>query len=342
MATNKFGQRFMLSLTGMAVAGMMLVASPAKTVADEQWPDKPISIMIPSGPGSSMDRLIRGVHQFYSTELGEVPIVLKNRPGGNYTVGVEAAWRAEPDGNTLLMFLEPMFSGVLKRKEKLFTNNVDDFAFIGGLNVDPAGLMVHKDGKYQTFKEAVAALKEGKKVTLGATPGGASLIGMYAASEKAKMDKPTVVFYAGGGKLRVDALGGHLDMNTAFHDGFMPLHKDGTVKFVAFFSDKRLPDLPDIPTVNEVLKEFGAGDNAVPALNGVRFLAVNKKVKENHPERYKKLVAALERVANDKGFKKWAKRSGFETTWVPPETLEKWSKQTYDLISAYPETLTGN
>lgn len=340
MMNYVFRQRLAKGLIGLAVVGLISISG--KPAVAEQWPDKPISIIIPSGPGSSMDRLIRGVHQFLSTELGEVPIVLKNRPGGNYTVGVETAWREPADGNTLLMFLEPMFSGVLKRKEKLFTNNVDDFAFIGGLNVDPAGVMVHKNGKYQTFKEIVAALKDGKKVTLGATAGGAPLIGMYAAAEKMKMNKPTVVFYSGGGKLRIDALGGHLDMNSGFHDGFMPLHQEGTVKFVAFFSEKRLPDLPDVPTVNEVLKEFGGGDNAVPVLNGVRFLAVNKKVKEDHPERYKKLVAALERVANDDGFNKWAQRSGYETSWVPPETLEKWSKQMYNLISAYPETLTGN
>jgi len=312
------------------LSSLLFILQPALA---EKWPEKPIKIVVPTGPGSSVDRLTRGVQQYLSAEIG-VPVVLANYPGGGFTVGTEHAWRQPADGHTLFSFAQPYFLSAIERMPNF---KLEQVAFIGGLNIDPEGLVCNpKLGKFQTMDSILAALTKGETVLFGTTLGAPSLAGFYALNGQYGVPMPKIVLYRGGGEGRVDILGGHIDISTANRDGFLKSHQDGELKFIGFFSHSRLPDLPDVPTINEVLAARGFSGGTVPELKSFRFLAVNRQVKTDYPDRYQKLVSALQRVSQNGAFKAWAEQAGFKIQWVDPDECEQLTKDLKGLIDRYP------
>jgi len=132
------------------------------------------------------------------------------------------------------------------------------------------------------------------------------------------------VSYQDGGQLRVDLIGGHVDMINANHAGFSDVANSGKGVFIAFFTDKRFEKTwPNVPTVKEVVKKRGGDPDAVPVFPYFRFLALSSDVKKKYPERYDRWVKALQTIAANAKFQKWGEEHGLTITWDPPSEVRE-------------------
>jgi tripartite-type tricarboxylate transporter receptor subunit TctC len=308
----------------------------AQPTAVEKWPTSPITIVIPNSPGTTLDTQARAIQPILSRLLG-VPVVVDNKPGGGSTVGIQEVWSKPPDGQSVFFFLEPDFTGARLALPTVL--GVDDLAYIGAMFApDEPALLVKPGGKYGTLNDVLQALKRGDRVTLGAPPGNAALYGLLATTDLLGLKRPEVIFYSDSAKQRLDLLGGQLDMITGNKSGYLSLHKDKQAVFIGFFSDARATDVPEVPTVREVVDQVQSGKGKdVPQITQQRLMVVPAKLKTQFPNRYATLTAAVKALVDDAEFKAWATKSNTAIRWVEPDQLAALSRVTEALIKKYPE-----
>lgn len=323
-AVSPAGRRQLLrSLVGLSLGGL---AARVAAQASPSWPAGPIRIVQPTETGTSVDRLVRGMQPFLAAELG-VPIVIENRPGGLGTVGTRYVLDAPADGNTIIAVPEPVWLPA----RRLLKSPAAAWAPLGAVNSDVDGIMAPTGG-FKTLLEVLQAAKAGKSMTFGAVPGIGGYVGYRYMMKVLGLPSPKYVMYASGGPLRIDLIGGHVDLSIATHDGWLQLHHAGKARMLAFFSEKRSGAAPEVPTVKEVVREF-AGQSAadqIPNMSTLRSFLVTRATQEKHPDRYARLVAAIKSVSENPDFLKWAQKSDFAIAFIPPdahraemETLDK-------------------
>lgn len=322
--------RFLIALA----IGLSCTQATAQQAA---WPKAPIRIVQPTETGTSVDRLIRGMQPFLAAELG-VSIVVENRAGGMMTSGTRYVMDAPPDGNTIIAIPQPVWLGA----RRLMKSPPSDWASLGAVNYDIDGIMA-SNGRYKTLLEVLRDAKAGKPMTFGAVAGIGGYVGHRAMLRTLQLPSPKYVMYGSGGPLRIDVIGSHVDLSIATHDGWLPLHTAGQAKMLAFFSEKRSPHAPDVPTVKEVVREFAgqAAADQIPNLSTLRSLLVTRAVKEKYPQRYERLVAAVKRTAANPAFLEWAKKSNYAIAYVEPdedlrqmENLDKLAEQDPEAFGA--------
>jgi tripartite-type tricarboxylate transporter receptor subunit TctC len=282
----------------------------------ESWPTEALTIVLPTGPGASVDRLIRGALTCLSDEMG-VPVNVDNRPGGGFSVGMRHVLEQPAGGNTAFFFAEPYFAGARVAHDM----DVSEWAYVGSINNDRVGLMTNPES-FQSIDGVLDALANGEKVTAGVLVGDPAGMGMAELVEELGLPSPTYVSYEDGGELRVDLIGGHLDLIMVNHDGFSDVAESGEGKFVAFFTEERFAETyPDVPTVAEVVEERGGDPAAVPVFPYYRFLATDIDVAEDRPDRFDRWVSALKTCAEDPDFQEWGAENGFTIIWEDGEVV---------------------
>lgn len=304
------------------------------TYADD-WPTGPITIVVPTGPGSSVDRLTRGFAPFLADEIG-VSVVVDNRAGGAFTVGIRHLIRQPADGYYLFSFPEPYFTFARQKVEGV--ERTEDWAFIGAVHTDASAVMAYP-GRFHSIDEVVEELKAEERLTFGTLHGCPALMGFFAFTSALDLPSPEYIWYADGGELRVDLIGGHIHLSTATLEGFFDLHEAGEGNLVISFTEERGD--PGIPTAREIVEKYGGDPDEVPILAYVRFLAATAEFKTEYPERYEKLVTALRNVAHNEEFINWGIEAGMEPEWVEPETVSAISRAIEELVEEYPEAVAN-
>ena len=237
--------RILLSIVGV-IALVAVASSPAHA---QQYPDKPIRLIVPLVAGSPIVSLGRVVMNPLSARLGQ-QIVIDARPGGGTTIGLKAAAAAAPDGYTLFMYGQNI-AYVQDLYPDLGVDPLKAFVPVANLMTFSHVLVIGSQVPAKTLKEFVALAKTNPgKLNFGAGLGTMPyIVGQYFINV-AGVDIVSIP-YRGGEQVRPDILGGRVHMNTGPVASLMPLINDGKLRPLAYTGAKRHPLLPDVPTMIE-------------------------------------------------------------------------------------------
>jgi len=242
--TLRFTQRLKLTLAAAA-----LTAAGAAAAADS-YPSKTITMIVPFAAGGPTDVVARLIAAPMGKSLGQM-ILVDNAVGAGGTIGTAKTARAAPDGYTI--FLHHMgMSTAPALYRKLSFDPLKDFEYIGQVLDVPMTLLARKDFPPQNFHELQDYLKaHANKVTLANAGMGAvsHLCGLLFMSQIGV--ELTTVPYKGTGPAMTDLLGGHVDLLCDQTTQTVPYIKDGRIKVYGVTTLKRLPALPNVPTLDE-------------------------------------------------------------------------------------------
>nr|WP_019198042.1 tripartite tricarboxylate transporter substrate binding protein [Afipia birgiae] len=233
--------------TGLAAAAFAAVCGVAMA---QEYPTKPITLIVPWPAGGSTDISMRAIAESASKVLGQ-PIVVDNKAGGGGTVGpATMAAAAKPDGYTISQIPITVFR--LPLMQDVSWNPDKDFTYIVHLTGYTFGVTTNADSQFKTWKDVVDFAKANPGKVTYATPGaGTSLhIGMEQIAGKAGI-KLTQVPFKGGAETNAAVLGNHT-MLQADSTGWRPLVDAGKLRLLMVWTSKRSPNFPDAPTLNEL------------------------------------------------------------------------------------------
>ncbi len=225
----------------------------------QPYPTKTIRIVVPFAPGGNVDINARAVAPGLTELLGQ-PVVVDNRAGAGGMIGGEIVAKSAPDGYTLLMASNSVYSVAPHVFAKPLYNPIRDYAPISGISNVPFVLVLHPSVPVKTFKEFVALVKSRPGQMTMATAGTGT--SNHLVGELIQMNagiRMTGVPYKGSGPALIDLLGGQVDSHVDQLTASMGYARSGKIRALAVTTDKRAPLLPDVPTLAEQgLKGFDA------------------------------------------------------------------------------------
>jgi tripartite-type tricarboxylate transporter receptor subunit TctC len=233
-----------------AVAAAGLTFSAQSVVAQANYPDKPITVIVPFAAGGPTDTVARLVAQSMQNTLKQT-VLIENVGGAGGTVGAGRMARATPDGYTLLLHhIGQATSATLYRK--LPYDSIGDFMGIGLITDVPMTIVASTKFPANNLKDAIAYIKANKEKVNYANAGvGAAshLCGMLFQS--AIQTQMTTIAYKGTGPAMNDLVGGQVDLMCDQTTNTTSQIKEGKIKVFAVTTPKRVGALPDVPTAVE-------------------------------------------------------------------------------------------
>lgn len=231
----------------LAALALSALASAAQA---QQYPEKPIRLVVPFPPGGGTDVVARVIAQ----KLGEATgwtMVVDNKPGSGGSVGLSLAGKAPADGYTIVLaqnanlVINPILG-------KANYDPIKDFAPIGLAASAPQVLVVAKDSPVKTFEDLIAAAKarDGKLTFASPGVGTSSHLAGELLQQLAGV-KFRHVPYKGSAQALPDLLGGRVEIYISSVPSAMAQIKEGVLRPIAVFATKRDADLPDVPTFEE-------------------------------------------------------------------------------------------
>jgi tripartite-type tricarboxylate transporter receptor subunit TctC len=223
----------------------------------QQYPNRPVRVVVPFGAGGSTDVLIRIVATKLPEVLGQ-QVVIDNRTGAGSMIGTEIVAKSAPDGYTLLGAGSP-FAIVPNLYKKVPYDARKDFAPIMQIASQPYGLVVHPSLNVNSVKELIALAKKepGKHNYASSGQGGAMHLFQALFVSMAGIDLVHVP-YKGSGPVRGDLVGGQVKIGCLGLSSIINHHKAGQLRIIAVTTAKRSPELPDIPAIAETLPGYDA------------------------------------------------------------------------------------
>ena len=230
------------------VAAVLIAAGAAQAAAD--YPDRPITVIVPHAAGGPTDTVSRLVAESMSRTLGQT-LVVENVGGAGSTVGTARAARAEPDGYTLLInHVAQATSATLYRK--LAYDPDGDFDGIGLITDVPMTVVARGDFAPTTIGELLDYVRTNKENVTYAHAGVGSASHLCGMLLMDALDVSlTTVPYKGTGPAMTDLLGGQVDMMCDQTTNTVPQIESGKIKGYAVTTPERLPVLPSLPTLDE-------------------------------------------------------------------------------------------
>lgn len=215
----------------------------------QDWPARPITLVVPYAAGGPTDAVGRLFAQHMSESLGH-PIVVENIPGAGGTTGASRVVQADPDGYRLLFIGSAMTYSQLLYKKPPF-NSVTDFAPVALLTRQPLVLMASNDLPARNLDEFTRHVKANKTASFGSAGVGSSSHLGCVMLNLAIGTEVTHVPYRGVAPAIQDMIGGRIDYVCNLIQDVIPHVKAGTAKAIANLSRARSPMLPDLATADE-------------------------------------------------------------------------------------------
>ena len=254
MSSNTFGsinRRAVIKATFGSLSFAAFAAGGIAPLAAQEYPSRPIRMIVPFAAGGGTDLLARYIGADISEALGQT-IVVDNRPGGGTQIGAEAAAKAAPDGYTLLSTSMTTYAFNPSLYRKLNYDPVNDYAPISLTGRFALVLLAHAAFPAKTVGDLIAMAKE-KPGTINfasSGPGSPHQLAMELLATRAPV-KMVHVPYKGAAPALQDLMAGHVPVMITDFASARQAISSGLVKVLAVCSLKRMPELPDVPTIAE-------------------------------------------------------------------------------------------
>ncbi len=219
--------------------------------AQGSWPDKPVKLVLPYPPGGNVDGAARIISEQLQSTFKQ-PFLVENRPGAGGMIAGEYVAKSTPDGYTFFMGA----NGPILFSPTIFKRNAydwkKDFAPVSSVSFTPLVLQVNAGTPYKTMGEFIAAAKKSGNALTMASPGAGTtnhLVSEYLQKESGA--KWLTVHYKGNAPATTDLLGGQVQFNFDQLSVAQPFIQQGRTRALAVTSARRVPLLPDVPTLQE-------------------------------------------------------------------------------------------
>ena len=298
--TQRFRKRLRAPRTMCAV-----VFAACTSAFAQQYPTKPIRMIVPFAPGGNTDIIARSFAPKLSEVIGQ-QVLVDNRGGAGSTIGTESVARAAPDGYTLLMVSAAhTINPAMIRK--IPYDSVKDFTPLGIIADVPTALVVHPSVPAKNIKELIA-LAKAKPNTLNYSTAGRGTVAHLAAELLASIAKIklTPIHYKSAGQALVDVVSGQVHFQFSSMPAALQHTRTNRVRMIAQTGERRSPAAPSVPTMQEQgLKGFvvssgfalfgpaGLPRPIVERVNGALVKALNDaSVKDNLAKQGADVVAS--------------------------------------------------
>ncbi|MFI4887534.1 MAG: Bug family tripartite tricarboxylate transporter substrate binding protein [Burkholderiales bacterium] len=236
------------------VRALVLVAMPGVLAAGfaraEDYPSRPVRVIVPFSPGGAVDGPMRLIAQELGKRLGQ-PVVVENKPGAGATIGTDVVAKAAPDGYTLLLASQTnAISATLY--SKLPFDPIDDFTPVTLIGREPGVVVVNPAVPAKTLQAFIAYVKAHPGQVNYASSGNGSGQHLFAALLASKTGmKMNHVPYRGSGQATTDLLSGVVSMSIPGTAGMVGHIRAGRLRALSVTGATRSPQLPGVPTVIE-------------------------------------------------------------------------------------------
>ena len=236
-------------MSRILVALLMLLPFAAPLTAHAQeWPAKPVRMIVPFAAGGSTDVAARLVGEYLSRAFGQ-QVYVENRTGANGVIGIEAAAKSEPDGYTILVAPDAIASNPHVYKVNYA---LKDLAPVVQLSRQPIVLAAHPSLGAKTVPELIALAKREPDIRFGTGSGVGSsqhmVVQWFAQLAGIELEQ---VPYRGGGQAINDLIAGHVKLGALGSTPLIPHYRAGKLLLLAQTTEARALSLPDIPTFQE-------------------------------------------------------------------------------------------
>ncbi|AOB33469.1 hypothetical protein AKI39_06580 [Bordetella sp. H567] len=226
---------------------VLFVPAPARAAA---WPERPITIVVPYTPGTSMDTLARVISPRLAQSLGQ-PVIVENRSGASGNIGTGYVAHAAPDGYTLLMTVST-FAMNPKLFKRVPYDPVTSFVPVGRVAVGALVFAVNPGFPAQTLAQAMEAFRAHPGKYAYASPGNGTP--QHLAMELFKLHTGVDLMhvpYSGSAGAITDLMGGQVDAMILPVNTALPLKESGKLRVLAATQERRIAVMPDVPTLAE-------------------------------------------------------------------------------------------
>jgi tripartite-type tricarboxylate transporter receptor subunit TctC len=233
----------------LSVFAVLTAAIGSVGVQAQTWPQKPVRIIVPYAAGGNSDGMARITAQRLTEAFGQ-SFVIENRLGGNGAIAAEAVARAAGDGYTLLWGVTPPIT-INPAMTKVNYDPVKDLAPIAVVGVNAFVLLVNKNFPPKTVAEFVSYVRANPKLPYAeGSAGSLTHLSMALFAKRAGLDM-TNVSYRGNAPALTDVMAGHLQTMFSNISDAIPQAASGSVRLLGVSSQKRAPQIPDVPTIAE-------------------------------------------------------------------------------------------
>jgi tripartite-type tricarboxylate transporter receptor subunit TctC len=313
----------MSRIVAAALAATAILAIPAHA---QNYPTRPIRMLVPFSPGGNVDITARTVAPGLGQALGQ-QILVDNRPGAGGSIGTDAVAKAAPDGHTIMMASSSVMVNGPAVYPKLPYDIERDLAPVGRVAVVPLALVVHPSVPAKTTKELIAVAKAQGGNMLMANAGVGTTNHLIAELFLIRSGvRMTLVPYKGSGPALIDLIAGHVFAHVDQVSSALPYIRAGRIRPIAVTTAKRATLLPDVPT----LAESGLPGFDASTVTGILAPA---KVPQNI---IAKLNAALNKVLADPAVAKKFASLGAE---VQPSTPAELGKFIHDDLAIWKDVV---
>lgn len=239
-------------LKHLFAAALGLIALAAGTARSQDWPSRPVRLVVPVPTGGGLDPFARAI----AVKLGESlkqSFIVENKPGASGSMGTAYVAKSPPDGyNFVFVFDTHAVNPTLI--PKLSFDTLKDLAPVTLIGTAPQLIAVPPASPFRDFGDLLKRARTPSGVNIGSTGNGS--LGHLALLQIARDGvRVTHIPYKGGGPVVQDLIGNQLDAGIAGVPNMLPPVRNNLIRALAVTSDKRTPVLPDVPT----LAEFGVG-----------------------------------------------------------------------------------
>jgi tripartite-type tricarboxylate transporter receptor subunit TctC len=245
-----FNRRFALALAAACAA--------APALAQDKYPSKPVTVIVPQAPGGANDTIARIVAQKLTEQTGQ-QFIVDNKPGAGGNLGTAAAAKARNDGYTLVLTVNSAHVINPSLYKSVGFDPVKDFEPITPVATAGYVLVANNDFKPKNVTELIAAAKAAPgKISIGSAGNGTlnHLIGeMLGKTASIQM---LHVPYKGASAAVTDLVGGQVQVSVQSLPSSIAFIKSGKLKVLGVVNEKRVGALPDVPTIGETIPGFGS------------------------------------------------------------------------------------
>lgn len=304
------------------VIGIILWVSPTLVQCQEkEYPSKPVEMVVPFGPGGSIDIGARVFVEPLSQEL-KVPVVIRNYAGAGGLTGTTAFFNTEPDGYTILATSPGGIIPTVQLSKNPSFDPRKDFLPLGHVGVSPIAMSVTKNSPFKSFDDFVQFAKKNPGKLRGgfSAPGGETHV-MFMSIIKDTKIETKMVPYTSSGELAAALLGGHLDWKCSTLVSTMGYIKSGDMRVLVL--TQRSPEVPGVPS---------GPDIGLPSVSLSIWLGffVHSKIPT---AAYNTLVSAVKSASDDPKVKVMLTKAGYIFEYKDPREMTKLIHRDWDAFT---------